>query len=463
MQLRPLMSSLLACPFVLTMACVTHAQAIAPLTHDNHEQHYNDPHPTVPAQGERFMTSRQGAALELPSEDDAFTFVVYGDRTGGPMEGINVLAQAVADTNLIEPDLVMTVGDLVEGYNQTGDWMQQMTQYHEVMDELLCPWFPVAGNHDIYWRGEGRPAGEHEANYEMHFGPLWYAFEHKSSVFIVLYTDEGNPDNDRRDFNRPECQRMSEAQFTWLQQTLAQSADAEHVFVFVHHPRWLGRGYGDDWDRVHAALVQAGNVSGVFGGHIHHMRYDPRDGINYFSLATVGGAQPGHAPVAGWLHHYNIVTVRQGQVAFATLPVGGIMDPRAITGNVSEQSEILGRDMPLEFGDPITINEDGSVNHELTMTLNNPSRLPIDVEVVPASEDSRWAIAPDHRHARIEPGQHIEMSFQITRPAGVFDTTARPIVVTLGIDMLSGRHRFAIPDKRVTVPGSLVLINAPRQ
>ena len=89
------------------------------------------------------------------------------------------LAHAVADVNLIEPDLVMTVGDLINGYADDKVWMPQMKQYKKVMGELICPWFPVAGNHDIYWRGPNKPDRELEPEYEMHFGPLWYAFEHK--------------------------------------------------------------------------------------------------------------------------------------------------------------------------------------------------------------------------------------------------------------------------------------------
>ena len=50
----------------------------------------------------------------LPVEEDAFTFAVFGDRTGGPADGVKVLAEAVRDANLVEPDLVMTVGDLVD-------------------------------------------------------------------------------------------------------------------------------------------------------------------------------------------------------------------------------------------------------------------------------------------------------------------------------------------------------------
>src|SRR5688572_28160710 len=69
-------------------------------------------------------TDRAGArVLPLPKSADVFHFVVYGDRTSGQPAGIEVLAQAVADTNLLDPDLVMTVGDLVQGYNTTTEWL----------------------------------------------------------------------------------------------------------------------------------------------------------------------------------------------------------------------------------------------------------------------------------------------------------------------------------------------------
>jgi hypothetical protein len=65
-------------------------------------------------QESRFVTNRPNPRLlPLPKEEGVFAFVVYGDRTSGVPAGLKILEQAVADTNLLAPDLVMTVGDLV--------------------------------------------------------------------------------------------------------------------------------------------------------------------------------------------------------------------------------------------------------------------------------------------------------------------------------------------------------------
>ena len=51
---------------------------------------------------------------------------------------------------------------------------------------------------------------------------------------------------------------MSPEQLAWLEATLEASRDRRHVFVFLHHPRWIGGRYGDDWERVHEVLAVRG-------------------------------------------------------------------------------------------------------------------------------------------------------------------------------------------------------------
>jgi len=403
----------------------------------------------------RFDTSRTSPVrLPLPEEQDSFTFVVFGDRTGGPAEGIEVLKEAVRNVNLIEPDLVINVGDMVQGYNTTQEWLPQMREFRSVMKGLLCPWFPVPGNHDIYWRGPNRPSRENEANYEQHFGPLWYAFEHKDCWFIVLYSDEGNPETGEKNFSKPACQRMSPAQYEWLKSTLGKARGARHVFLFLHHPRWLGGGYGKDWERVHWLLSQAGNVSIVFGGHIHRMRYDgPHDGIEYVTLATTGGAQSGLAPRAGFLHHYHHVHVRGDRIALASVPVGEAMDVRSITGQVSDDAAKLASLKPRFEGLP-RIDTTGRIDRPVTVSITNPAQHPLEVDLAIDSEDARWLGSPDQYRAVINAGESETFRFEIDRlceDLGL-DGGFRDAALVTRLNYLGEKISVPIPESRSVIP-----------
>jgi hypothetical protein len=413
------------------------------------QEHGEHPH----HQPTRFTTDRESPiTLELPVEDEAFSFVVFGDRTGGPDEGVAVLADAVDEVNVLGPDLVMTVGDLVQGYNQRAAWEAQTDEFLGIMGRLEMPWFPVAGNHDIYWRGPDRPAEEHEGDYERRFGPLWYAFEHKDCWFIVLYTEEADPATGVRDFNQPASQKMSPEQFAWLEQTLQRTSEARHVFVFLHHPRWMGGKYGDDWEHVHALLAAQGNVSAVFAGHIHQMKYSGvRDGIEYLTLATVGGNQAGDIPQAGFLHQYHLVTVREQKLAIASLPVGSVDDPRLVTEALVNACRKLANELRLVVDGELKLRDDWGCNQSLGFSLRNPSDRPIEITLTGEFADPRWTMSPDHYHATIAPGETLAGEFRLQRWADPLDRALRLPSIKLQADYLGEGLRVPLPDRSTTL------------
>ena len=406
----------------------------------------------VESRGELFTTRANPMALPLPTDEDAFQFVIYGDRTGGEPAGLKYLRQAVEDTNLLDPDFVITVGDMIQGYNRPAEWMEEMKEFKQIMGGLNMNWMPVAGNHDIYWdfRDLARPKFHHESNYEKTFGPLWYSFIHKQQGFIVLYSDEGNSRTGEKGFRSPRLQNMSDEQLEFLKQALDQLKNCNQVFVFLHHPRWLSNYEGCNWPEVHQMLAKAGNVKAVFAGHIHHMTYqEPVDGIEYYTLATTGGHLAMDSPELGHLHHYDVVTVRENQFSVAAYPVGSVIDPKEFKADFLQDVEIVRQMLPVRVGEKLGIDLNGRVSTGYALRIPNPGKHPIEVTITPKLAGG-WKALPDHQHVVIPAGKTDGMQFHFFREGSVNGEAWQGYTsprLTMSVDYLHESARVRLPER----------------
>src|ERR1700685_1785708 len=86
--------------------------------------------------------------LEINNRPDTFRFAVISDRTGGHRPGI--FLRSVRMINMLQPELVMSVGDLIEGYSEDpGQWALEWSEFESKLDMLQMPFFFCTGNHDM--------------------------------------------------------------------------------------------------------------------------------------------------------------------------------------------------------------------------------------------------------------------------------------------------------------------------
>jgi len=349
-----------------------------------------------------------GRQLTAPPEQDEFSFVIFGDRTGGPRSGLKVLEDGVTMANRLGPAFVMTVGDLVEGYNKPEEWLAQAKEYQEIMSGLAMPWYPVLGNHDVYARPH--VAGGHLDLFKQHFGPLYYSFDYRWAHFICLFSDE------KLSFSNPaENQNVGPEQMEWLRRDL-QATDARQIFVFLHHPRWTSRYLGCNWDDVHKLLTDGGRVVAVISGHVHEIRDDGvRDGIRYHTLATTGGHRGALSDSAA-IHHVNLVRVRPGEVAMCVLPIGSVLGSDVVLGSeVDEMRALLGSKW-LGVDGRVDVALGRECDSTVRLTVTNPTTRPLAFSAK-FSVPEGWTLTSAVLKSELAPGKSVELEARFKAPA----------------------------------------------
>jgi len=212
-----------------------------------------------------------GKSSATQSLQPAFCFFVMADPQlfWGSRESWE---KAIECANRLKPDFVIVCGDLI---NHAGN-AEEAQAYLDVAAKLdrKIPLYNVCGNHD-YTPSDPESLGWYQAR----FGPPWYAFEHKKSLFVVFESTMVKLGSEDWPQYRWQMQ--------WLEQTLraAQGKGYDHITVYTHYPLALRRANEDDeyfnlpktrrmelLDMFHAYGVEA-----VFSGHFHHNTY-VRDG-----------------------------------------------------------------------------------------------------------------------------------------------------------------------------------------
>ncbi len=277
---------------------------------------------------------------------DNFQFAIIGDRTGGAnVQG--TFDMAMDQLNLLQPEFVINVGDIIEGYVEDKNQLNAMwDEAEELTGKLQMPFFYTRGNHDVSF-----PGGK-EIWQERH-GPGHYYFVYKDVLFMVL-DSEGDPRPDPppeiREATRP-CKRLQvegpeaakkmldefmtseavvaglgnpvefpEAQLAWINMTLARNADVRWTFLFLHKPVW--KNPSDSFNEVKTLLKDRDYT--FFAGHLHYYDYDNIDGREYITIGPAGASWFHDGP--GNVDHITWVTMTDAGPQIGNIALKGVFD-----------------------------------------------------------------------------------------------------------------------------------------
>lgn len=302
-------------------------------------------------------------SLNIEPVDDQFQFAVVTDRTGGLRPGI--FSEAVDKLNLLRPPFVMSVGDLITGYTtDLPELERQWDEFDAMVNRLEMPFFYVPGNHDI-------TNATMDSLWTARLGPKYYHFVYKNVLFLCL-----NSEDQYRGAGRG---TISDSQFAYVDQVLAENADVRWTFVFLHQPLW-DQENPERWPEVEALLNNRNHS--VFAGHVHHYQKFRRNNGRYYTLATTGGGSRLRGPRLGEFDHVTWVTMTEDGPVLANIALDGIHSDSVTTREDYAFFTGIYRSNPVRF-EPIIAGSSPASSERVKMQFHNPADLPMHVRIKP--------------------------------------------------------------------------------
>ena len=208
-----------------------------------------------------------------------------------------LLLQAIAELNVIKPDFVVLLGDLVESNADT--YHRDFDDMWNILDQYArFPVFAVMGNHD----GQ-RVGGVDGFDYwQRHFGPLYHSFDWGSwhFAFVNTYDHPAHPSDNGV---------IGEDQLAWLDSDLHFASSAgKRIAVMLHHNpfdvRWI---FMDDGREELARVIQKHGARYIFAGHRHSDQLEQNE---LAKIVTTRTAQAAPMDMVG----YRVIEIEDGYI-----------------------------------------------------------------------------------------------------------------------------------------------------
>jgi len=298
---------------------------------------------------ERLAGAKPWTAKSFQNDPMDFQFMIIGDRTGGA-NVLKTFQLAMPQINLLQPEFVVNVGDLIEGYSdQSADLNAEWDEVDSWLNELDMPFFKTPGNHDI--------ANETAREVWLdRYGATYYSFLYHNVLFMVLdseYSRPAPPENMKEkieEYNRLQVEdpaaakamlaefmsddsvvaglsapvEFDEGQLAWIEQTLSDHPDARWTLLFMHEPCWENP--SDTFKQIQATLK--GRKHTIFAGHLHYYDYDNIDGYEYITMGPVGSSF--HVEGPGNVDHIMWVTMTEEGPQMGNIALKGLFDRKGL-------------------------------------------------------------------------------------------------------------------------------------
>jgi len=210
--------------------------------------------------------------------------------------------QAIDTVNKLNPDFVITGGDLVmDALGQTRSRADSLYQlYGGLMKGFKMPVHNTVGNHELFAfynkNIDTLDSDYGEGMFRRYFGNPWQSFDYKGWHFIILKSIEQTP-------TRGYEGKINPIQMEWLKQDLAKVDDKTPIVVSVHIPlitaynQWQEGG-----QQVNGAgsvitngkevmdLLRKKNLKLVLQGHQHYYEDLFMDGVHFITGGAVSAA-----------------------------------------------------------------------------------------------------------------------------------------------------------------------------
>jgi len=252
-------------------------------------------------------------------------FVVIGDvriqEEVRPVIPYNdIFLNNIGQINILKPDNVFIVGDLIYGYTRNKDELNyQWNGFFKTISFLNSKYYLVNGNHDTSSNEIG------EEVFKNRIGELRWVKRFKNKLFIALNTEEIS-----------HVSEISDEQFLFLKNALKKYKRVKYKFVMLHKPLWWNNYDENDWfKRIHP-LLKKYKVKAVFAGHFHEYEYRKIDGIEYI-VTGGGGAELEDESYNGAIYHFLYAKESKKGIDFYIVSNRGLLKKDFVTPEKKER------------------------------------------------------------------------------------------------------------------------------